>query len=77
MRRRFQPCSSFILVTPLLVRPMVPGGKSAPALDGRKLANDGELPLPGKQEVAVSKPKPMGGHIMDFAPRQPMQQPGK
>jgi pilus assembly protein CpaC len=66
-----------ILVTPRLVRPMVPGDKIASPLGNRKPANDGEFFLLGKQEVEVGKPKPSGGHIIDFVPRQSMRQPGK
>ncbi len=67
-----------ILVTPRLIRPMVPGDKIATPLDNRKPANDGEFFLLGKHEVEVSKPKPAGGHIIDFSPaQQPMPQPGK
>jgi pilus assembly protein CpaC len=66
-----------ILVTPRLIRPMVPGDKPATPLDDRKPANDGEFFLLGKQEVEVSKPKPSGGHIIDFTPQQPISQPSK
>ena len=67
-----------ILVTPRLIRPMVPGDKIATPLDNRKPANSGEFFLLGKQEVEVSKPKPAGGgHIIDFTPQQSISQPAK
>ena len=67
-----------ILVTPRLIRPMVPGDKIATPLDNRKPAKDGEFFLLGKQEVEVSKPKPSAaGDIIDFTPQQSISQPAK
>ncbi len=66
-----------ILVTPRLIRPKVPGEKFATPLDNRKPANDGEFFLLGKQEVEVSKPKWVGGHILDYKPEQTIDLPSK
>jgi pilus assembly protein CpaC len=57
-----------ILVTPRLIRPIVPGDKVATPFENRKPADDAEFFLLGKQEVQVSKPKFVGGHIIDYAP---------
>jgi pilus assembly protein CpaC len=61
-----------IIVTPRLVRPAAPGEKLATPLDNRKPANDPEFFLNGKQEVEVSSPKFLGGHIIDYTPEQPV-----
>ena len=67
-----------ILVTPRLIRPMVPGDKIATPLDNRRPANDAEFFLGGKQEVQVSHPKFIGGHIIDSnSQEQPAEQSGK
>ena len=70
-----------IIVTPRLVHPMVPGDKLATPLDNRKPTDDGEFFLLGQQEVAVSKPKFAGGHIIDYppgySPWQPVVTPSK
>jgi pilus assembly protein CpaC len=57
-----------ILVTPRLVRPMVPGDKIATPFDNRRPASDAEFFLGGQQEVQVSHPKLVGGQIIDYAP---------
>ncbi len=57
-----------ILVTPRLVRPMVPGDKIATPFDNRRPASDAEFFLGGQQEVQVSQPKFVGGHIIDYVP---------
>lgn len=67
-----------ILVTPRLIRPMIPGDKIATPLDNRRPANDAEFFLGGKQEVQVSHPKFIGGHIIDSnLQEQPAEQSGK
>ncbi len=66
-----------ILVTPRLIRPMVPGDKPATPLANRKPASDGEFFLLGKHEVEVSRPKPAGGHIIDFVPQPAVHRTGK
>jgi pilus assembly protein CpaC len=66
-----------ILVTPRLIRPMIPGDKIATPLDGWKPAQDVEFFLLGKQEVRVSKPKYEGGHIIDYTPERPASAPSK
>ncbi len=57
-----------ILVTPRLIRPMVPGDKIATPFDNRRPASDPEFFLAGQQEVQVSQPKFVGGHIIDYMP---------
>jgi pilus assembly protein CpaC len=58
-----------IIVTPRVVRPLIPGDKQTSPLDDRKPANDPEFFLEGKQEVQVTKtPRDLGGHIIDYAP---------
>jgi pilus assembly protein CpaC len=57
-----------ILVTPRLIRPMVPGDKIATPFDNRRPASDAEFFLGGQQEVQVSHPKLVGGQIIDYAP---------
>ncbi|MGO9172159.1 MAG: type II and III secretion system protein family protein [Rhodomicrobium sp.] len=66
-----------IIVTPRLIRPRVPGEKLASPLDNRKPANDAEFFLLGKQEIEVSKPKFVGGDIIDYQPEQPIASPSK
>ncbi len=66
-----------IIVTPRLVRPRAPGDKIATPLDNRKVANDPEFFLLGKQEVEVSKPKFVGGHIIDYMPEPAISSPSK
>ncbi len=61
-----------ILVTPRLIRPMVPGDKIATPFDNRRPASDAEFFLGGQQEVQVSHPKFAGGQIIDYAPEQPV-----
>jgi pilus assembly protein CpaC len=58
-----------ILVTPRLIRPMVPGDKIATPFDNRRPANDSEFFLGGKQEVQVSQPKNVGGQFIDYPPQ--------
>jgi len=61
-----------IIVTPRLVRPMIPGDKQGTPLDDRKPANDEEFFLGNKHEVQVSKPaNAVSGHIIDFTPGGP------
>jgi pilus assembly protein CpaC len=56
-----------ILVTPRLVRPMIPGDKIATPFDKRKPANDAEFFLGNKQEVEVGwAPAVVGGQIVDY-----------
>jgi pilus assembly protein CpaC len=55
-----------IIVTPRLVKPRIPGEKLATPLDNRKPANDKEFFLRGQQEVEVSKPAVLTGHILDY-----------
>ena len=57
-----------ILVTPRLIRPMVPGDKIATPFDNRRPASDAEFFLGGQQEVQVSHPKFVGGQIIDYTP---------
>ena len=57
-----------ILVTPRLIRPMVPGDKIATPFDNRRPASDAEFFLGGQQEVQVSHPKLVGGQIIDYTP---------
>jgi pilus assembly protein CpaC len=66
-----------IIVTPRLVQPRVPGEKLATPFDNRKPANDGEFFLDGRHEVEVSKPKFVGGHIIDYTPEQAVAWPAK
>ncbi len=56
---------------------MVPGDKIATPLDNRRPANDAEFFLGGKQEVQVSHPKFIGGHIIDNSQEQSAEQSGK
>ncbi len=66
-----------IIVTPRLIQPKGPGQKLATPLDNRKPANDGEFFLLGAQEVEVSKPKSVGGDIIDYKPGQAISTPVK
>ncbi len=61
-----------IIVTPRLAQPRVPGDKLATPLDNRKNATDAEFFLDGRHEVEVSKPKFVGGHIIDYKPEEPI-----
>jgi pilus assembly protein CpaC len=67
-----------ILVTPRLIRPMVPGDKIATPFDIRKPANDAEFFLGNQQEIAVGgwMPAVAGGQIIDYRPG-PAGLPGK
>jgi pilus assembly protein CpaC len=66
-----------ILVTPRLVRPMVPGDKVATPFDNRRPASDAEFFLNGQQEVQVSHPKIVGGQIIDYTPEPSSWTPAK
>jgi len=60
-----------IIVTPRLVKPRVPGEKLKTPLDDSVPSNDREFFLEGKQEIAVNKPTPGYGHILDLVADEP------
>jgi len=67
-----------ILVTPRLIRPMIPGDKIATPFDNRKPANDAEFFLANKHEIEVSwKPTLVGGQIVDYGLEAPAAAPSK
>ncbi len=60
-----------IIVTPRLVKPSVPGEQLKTPFDDAVPSNDKEFFLKGKQEIAVNKPTPGYGHILDLSPEEP------
>lgn len=61
-----------IIVTPRLVKPKAPGEKLYTPHDKRVPGNDPDFFLKGKQEIAVDRPAPLFGHILDVEAAEPV-----